>query len=231
MTDTFKTGINYFSEFMCEAIQAFLTSKDFLEEALETHPERDLEKNHYLQSAGYHARYAFLTAANALESAANALILNVSKTKTLYEELEKLGTLLKFELFCISKGKQIDRGNMLYSCIKEVIKCRNEFMHPKPSFVGLEEQNDEITFVVKKTKIRNYPLYLGNLEPASVEHAIRDILGFISWIVFDTCGYDLKEGSFLIGNGTSGIIGFVYSAAEECGFDLRPFGTDSKDLI
>jgi hypothetical protein len=225
MNDNFKAGINYYSEFMCEAISSYLIAEKYFELSRNVPPERDLEKSNHYSSANYNARYAFLTAANALESAANALILGMDIGRSLYDELEKLSTLLKYEVFCISNGKRIDRSNSLYAKIKDVVKCRNEFVHPKPLHVNIRtNENDEIKFGVKRTKTRNYPLYISLFEPGHVQYAIRDILSFIAWVVFDICAYNIKEGALIIGNNTVSTTGAVSIAGDQYEFDLRSFG-------
>lgn len=122
-------------------------------------------------------------------------------SKSLYNDIEKLGTPLKFELFCILNNKKFDRDNFLYAKIKDVVRCRNEFVHPKPKDVDYQiNENDDIELLVTKTKTGNYPLYISLFEPGNVKLALSDMLSFLAWIVFDICGYNLKDGSFLIRN-------------------------------
>lgn len=225
MIEDFKASINYFTEFMCESIRAFQLSDELLEESKSVLAENDVLKSDLISSAGYHARYAFLTSSNALEAAANSLLLGMKIEKSLYDDLEKLGTILKFELFCALNAKLIDRSNNLYARIKDVIKCRNEFVHPKPQHVEvIESLNGGLDFSVKRTKTSDYPLYISLFETKHAKRAISDILSFISWIVFDICKYELTEGAFLIGNNAISISGDVEIAAQKHGFDLRPFG-------
>jgi hypothetical protein len=207
-----QTGINYYSEFMCEAIRSFLYAEDLIDAAYELLDD-DLEKVDLYSSAGIHSRYAFLISANALESAANALLLGIDTNRSIYKDLEKLGTLLKYEVFCMSSNKKLDRGNQLYSNVKEIVKCRNEFVHPKPKKVdyGVDD-NDQIDFIVPRTKNCNYPTYITMIEAKHVKQAISDILNF----------------AMLIGNGQLSVTGDIQTLKHEYCFDVRSFGIDKE---
>ena len=126
-------------------------------------------------------------------------------------------------------NRNFDRSDIRYAKIKDVVKCRNEFIHPKPTYVSLNlNEKNNIEFAVKKTKTSNFPLYLSLFEPLHAKYAINDILSFMGWIVFDICDYDLEKGSMLIGNGSVAKSGEVLIAGDKYGFDLRPFGTDKE---
>jgi hypothetical protein len=175
-----------------------------------------------------HCRYSFLLIANSIEAAANSLISDVTSDESLYSDLEKLSTLTKFRIFCEFKGVTLDKGNVKYSRVKEIIECRNEFVHPKPRSVNysVHEETGDISFNVKKTHGRGYPHYFSLIRPEMVLVALQDTLSFLSWICFDLCKYELKAGAMLIGNGAYGSTADIDILGSEYGisFDMRTFG-------
>jgi hypothetical protein len=217
--------IDTYQEHMCEAFSALRSGLSFLQHA-EGREEDDAERHWLYLKAGMQCRYAFLLAANALEAAANALLLDLGTSRALYGDFEKLQTLLKFEVVCLARGKKLDRGNELYARMKEVVKCRNEFVHPKPRKVTGELTQDgrDVEIKVAKTKARCYPTSFSLFEPKHALEAIGDILAFVSWIVFDVCEHDIQDGSMRLGHGSRISSGDVILLGKEYGFDTRSFG-------
>lgn len=223
MNESYIT-INTYHEYMWEAFDSLQLGLQKLADS-KNREEDDQETNWLAVSAGMYCRYAFLLAANALEAAANALILGMETSQASYSDLEKLPTLLKFEVFCLAKGKYLDRGNAMYARIKDVVRCRNEFVHPKPKKASFKLSDDgkEVEFQVPRTGTREHPTYYSIFEPSHACEAIGDILAFISWVVFDICAYEQKEGVLLIGCESYGSTGSITQVGSEYGFDLRSF--------
>lgn len=219
--------IDTYHEYMCEAFSALRSGLSHLEAAQE-YEEDDLHRHWMYVESGTQCRYAFLLAANALEAAANALLLGLGTSKALYSDLEKLPTFLKFEVVCISLGKKLDRGNDLYAKIREVVKCRNEFVHPKPRRAAgcLTSDKTDVEIIVSKTKSREYPTYFSIFEPKHSQQAVGDILSFLAWVVFDVCGYNVEDGVMLLGCGSRSVTGDVIILAHKYGFDVRTFGEE-----
>lgn len=173
-------------------------------------------------------RYAFLMISNSIEAAANALIFTLQKDKSLYNELERMNTLAKFEIFCEFLGKTIPKGDVRYMRLNEIIKCRNEFVHPKPRIVGysVDDNTSELTFDVKKTSDRQYPYYFADIYPKHVITALDDTLNFISWVCFDICKFDIIDGSLRLGINSYGSCGdiIMLEGLYNLRFDKRSFG-------
>jgi hypothetical protein len=223
--------IDTYHEYMCEAFFALRSGLSSLDSA-QTCEEDDAQGYWLSVDANMQCRYSFLLAANSLEAAANAMLLNLDTTPSLYNDLEKLPTLLKFEFVCISLGKRLDRGKDLYAKIKEVVRCRNEFVHPKPRKAScqLTEDKKDIEIVVSKTKSRQYPQYFSLFEPKHAIMAIGDILSFLSWIAFDICGYSIKEGTMILGYGSyEGTVDIIELALKH-NFDTRTFGEQMASI-
>jgi|GEM_PF-3348568 len=213
-------------------VESFYSLRDCLESidalnSISIDSEEDHHQRDYLSyNAEMKSRYAFLLAANSLESAANALLLSLKLSTNQYDEYERLPTLTKYELFCLYHNKRIDRISELYNDLKEIIKCRNEFVHPKPGKALIKDNSDNsnIEIVIKRTKANNYPLSFSLFEPKHTINAIKDILTFLSLIIFEICEYSIEEGSLLIGNGSRENTGSIIMIATEYNMDIRTFG-------
>jgi len=174
------------------------------------------------------SRYSFLLCAMSLEAGANALIKSISKSEYVYVEYEKLQTLMKYEIFCLSKNTTIDRGNVVFQRIKELVSCRNEFAHPKPRTASFT--SDGITDQIKHeiTNNRKYPKYFNFIMLDDSLNALKDICDFVSWVLFDICKLPIKEGATLLG---IDMYGHTYTQCKICdqySIDKRSFGIEEK---
>jgi hypothetical protein len=131
----------------------------------------------------------------------------------------------------LAHGKKLDRSNAHYARVLDVVKCRNQFVHPKPRKVAFrsvtQDRFDDPEITVSKTKVRGYPTAFTLFEPAHARVAIGDILAFVSWVVFDVCDLTLEDGSMQLGLGSTGCTGDVTLLSHEYGFDVRSFGPEA----
>jgi len=222
-----ETNISTYHEYMNEGAYSLRSAHTLLVKVKEM-DKGGIDSTGSRTSADLQSRYAFLMFANALEAAANALLLELHLPDESYKELEKLNTLSKIFLFSDIKGCPADRGNHLINFIKEIINCRNEFVHPKPSMVEVDLSEAKPVLLTKKTKSKNYPLYFTEINFDHAIEALKDILSFLSWIVFDTCKYKLEEGAWAIGFNAYGSTGDIEIIGAESGikFDLRTFSKE-----
>lgn len=177
--------------------------------------------------AEINCRYSFLMFANSIEAAANSLILSLKRDNNFYEEIERLGTLLKFQIYCEVLGKGFDRSSVNYARLKELISCRNDFVHPKPRMVEYElKESFGVEYKIKRSSSRSYPSYFSEINSEHAIFALQDTLNFMSWICFDTCGFDIREGAFKLGFNSFGSSGDLDILEEELGlmFDKRSLG-------
>jgi hypothetical protein len=182
--------------------------------------------NEHAEDAGINARYAFMMACIAAESGANALIeASPGVSHALYEDFEQLQVLSKYELFALIRGIPVDRGNDIYAKMAEAIKLRNKFFHPKKRFIDFDPDR-ELGFVERHVGNRSYPTAFEAFGPSHAASVVRDILRFVSWIVFDTCLIDTEDGAALLSRGSRTMAGTVRAAEDELGFDVRSFGMD-----
>lgn len=223
---TYRTSISTYHEYILEAIYALRHGLYFYEKAKEIPDDMGPDQSMYI--AEINSRYSFLMISNSLEAAANALLLSLNLDKEYYEELERTSTLVKFKIFCDFKGKRLDQGDIKFGRIKDIISCRNEFVHPKPREVnyGIDNLTSEIKFEIKMTKNRNYPTYFSEIKPSHVLTALEDTLTFISWVCFDICKLEIQDGAFMLGLGVYGSMADIdiISNDYEIKFDKRTFG-------
>ncbi|MBX7153846.1 MAG: hypothetical protein K1X91_02710 [Bacteriodetes bacterium] len=193
--------INTYHEYILEGMSALVLGLHLHKQALQDSPDFPTMSGRYALT---NCRYTFLMINNALESAANALIGSLKIDKDVYNEFEKISTLKKFHVFTNLQGKSLDTGDVRYSNMKELIKCRNEFVHPKPKHaIHIVESNPGESYLkVSSTNSGRYPLYFDALTPEHVITALQDTLSFIAWIVFDICKFNIQEGALLIGSGS-----------------------------
>jgi hypothetical protein len=219
-------AISTFHEYMLEATSALRLGLNYHKRFERLPAENGSDLSGYY--AAMNCRYAFLMIANSLEAGANALLLSKNFPNDYYQELEKLNTLLKFRLFCNLKGQQLDSGNVLYANAKDIISCRNEFVHPKPRRVEytVNEDTSTVSYDIKKTKNREYPHYFTEILPEHTLSALGDALAFISWVCFDICGFEIEDGALLLGVGSYGSTGDidVIEMDKNIKFDKRSFG-------
>jgi len=220
------TVISTYHEYILEGISALNLGLQFYKEFQKVPDEVGSDPSG--SYAAFNCRYAFLMIANSLEAAANALLLSRNLESSYYEELEKLNTLLKFKVFCNLIGQNLDKGNQYYGRVKEIIACRNEFVHPKPRRVTYEIDNlkSDIVFNIKRTKTRNYPHYFNEIRPEHSLTALQDTLAFLAWVCFDICKFKIEEGALLLGLNSYGSTAEIdiIAAEYELLFDTRTFG-------
>lgn len=226
--DTKQISISTYHEYILEAIYTLRHGLLFYEQAKNTPPE--IGSDNSMIIAEINCRYSFLMIANSIEAAANALLLSLNLDKEYYEELERTNTLVKFKLFCDFSKKRLNQGDVIYARVKDIITCRNEFVHPKPRKVrfSFNSKYSDIKYEIQTTKNRNYPTYFNEIKPSHVITALEDTLRFLSWVCFDICQLEIQEGAFKLGFGSYGrtadidVIGFENNIQ----FDKRTFGQE-----
>jgi hypothetical protein len=223
---TNQTSISTYHEYILEAIYALRLGLFFNEEAKKVPP--GIGSDQSLIKAEINCRYAFLMISNSLEAASNALLLSLNLDKEYYDELEKSNTLVKFKLFCDFLGKRLDQGNVKYGRVKDIINCRNEFVHPKPRITDytFDKSTSEIRYGIKTTKNRKYPSYFSEIKPDHILTALQDTLAFLSWVCYDNCGLEIKDGALKLGFNSYGSTADIDIIEAGCKikFDKRTFG-------
>lgn len=224
MTST-TVAAHFYCGLMVEAVHAVVSSHDLNQQALRFDHEGSSAAYEYCAQAGMMARYGFLTGCIAVESAANAILEGTPGIcKSLYADLEKLSTLNKFDVFALVQGKPLDRGCDTYAKMKDVWKLRNDFFHPKERLLHLSSE-PPYSILERASGTRNYPNALDVLEPAHAIALIGDMLRFLAWVVFDTCGMSLQDGARLLSRGMVLVTAPLVMTAKTFSYDLRSLGS------
>jgi hypothetical protein len=223
---TDQTSISTYHEYILEAIYSLRQGLSLYEEAKKV--PADIGSDQSMLIAEIHCRYSFLMIANSLEASANALLLSLKLDNKYYDELERTSTLVKFKLFCDFNGHRLNQSDLKYAQVKDIIDCRNEFVHPKPkkATYTIDSSTSEIKFETRTTKNRQYPQYFNEIKPPHVLIALDDTLTFISWVCFDVCKLTLQDGALRLGLGSYGSTGDIdiVGIENKIQFDKRTFG-------
>ena len=103
---------------------------DLVCDAIYQHKLADKESNTFHENR--HARSSIISSALVIESCANCLLKSLDISSKLAGDLDKLTVIAKFETYLrFNNVVTFDRGNNKVEKIVELIKLRNEFVHPK----------------------------------------------------------------------------------------------------
>jgi hypothetical protein len=226
----FTVAAHYYSGMMLEAVDSIMHAHRLEVEAKRIQDDDSLANYDLMSNAGVYGRYGFLTACFAAEAGANALLESLPQiSKSLVEDLEKLKTINKYEVFALVLSKPLDHGNELFMRMLQTIRLRNDFVHPKETKVEFASASkaEESQIIGRLSGGRSYPTSLDFFEPRHGIDLIRDILAFIAWVVFDTCGLSLEEGSRRLSRGIHCTTAILEESKYELRYDLRSFGIGS----
>lgn len=85
------------------------------------------------------ARASIISSALVIESCGNCLLSDLDIPKKLYEELDKLPVLAKYETYLrLNEISDFKRGDHRVERVVELIKLRNDFVHPKVNNIKTE---------------------------------------------------------------------------------------------
>ncbi len=91
-----------------------------------------------------HARASIIASALSIECMANCLLESVDATKALREEIDKLAPLPKIETALRMKGiNAFDRGKHEVQKAVDLIRARNDYVHPKTATWDAEIQEPQ----------------------------------------------------------------------------------------
>jgi hypothetical protein len=222
---------HYYCGLMGEAIVTIVRADRLRSASEEMTQEGDnsLYPDEMLSDAGVFARYAFLLACNAFENCAFSLLESCDQLDTsLLDELERLRTLTKFELFALANGTTLPRGDERFGKAKQVVRCRNDFVHPKGLQITIAEDGKAVG---REAGPREYPLAFDFIEIDHVIEMIGDILRFVAWVVCDLSDHELSEGAKLINGEMKWWTADFHTAKSQWNYDLRSLGDFSTITV
>lgn len=110
---------------------------DLLVDAVYQHKISVEHDNSYLNNR--HSRASISASMLLVECASNCLLNSLDLSKSLFEELDKLPPLAKFDVFLKWSGSEVmDRGRSEVQKVVELIRARNEFAHTKIANIDTE---------------------------------------------------------------------------------------------
>jgi len=178
--------------------------------------------------ANLHFRYSFLMNCMALESAANALLIDVDPSGGAYKDYERKPLIEKFKHYCKLKSRDLDSSDEQLERIKRLIESRHEFVHPKPRKGACTDDGEVSENVGEGKDIPDhyYPKYFGLIGEQQALRALQDTVAFLSWLCFDVCGLRIEEGAYALGLGSFGSTADLDFVSEENNLELdtRTFG-------
>lgn len=157
------------------------------------------------------SRASILNSCLSIEAAANCCIYHLNCSKNYREEIEKLTSFAKLDLYVqTQKGKIIDRGNIRFQKIKELKKIRDSFVHPKkikiPASFSLDEEKHE-RHVELKITFDSSPLSATKIDKSSLfwfssdaKIALKCVLDFFDYYFLELLELESEEVLGLVGN-------------------------------
>lgn len=156
-----------------------------------------------------HARASISASALALECGANCLISSTDASSGLLAELDKLPVVAKYETFLRFRDatNTLDRGRAEVQKIKELVKVRNDYVHPKTRHIKTDigkhrAKGKLVEFPIemhsdtwKGLGIPKSDVFWSADNALSVVHAVT---AFFSYLVFDLMEADPKEIAYLL---------------------------------
>ena len=110
---------------------------DLVCDSIYQHKLANKESNSFHENR--HARSSIISSALLIESCANCLLSSLDISSKLGVDIDKLNVLAKFETYLrFNNVATFDRGNNKVEKIVELIKLRNEFVHPKVASIKTE---------------------------------------------------------------------------------------------
>lgn len=179
---------------------------DLLADSLFNYKQALKHDKPYIQNR--YARASTISIILSIESASNCLISSLEDSKALREDLDKLTAIGKLDVFAkIKQQKGIDRGRNEVAKIKELIKMRNDYVHPKTKNIdvdisGTENLKEHFTVNLsidgeewENLKIPKRAMFWSG---ASAEVVIKTATDFYNYYFKEVLGYTPDEVDMLL---------------------------------
>jgi hypothetical protein len=155
-----------------------------------------IQPNHHPEIPAMLARSSILHSVFALECAANSCMSILPKNHRLRAQAEKWEVLDKFDLFLLSLPHQpnLPRDNIAVRRVRELIKIRNDYVHPRTHHHPIEIKSGSSPQPVISISIQESPLLEIPTMPMTwtAEHANRAVAAVVEFLRFyfvDVCRF------------------------------------------
>lgn len=162
----------------------------------------DAEQTKLVDAEAPFSRASLLSTFLLLEAVANACLESMSVRGGFSDDLDRLPTLSKFDLFLTVglKKRQLDRGRKEIQAIQDLKRLRDSFVHPRKQHIIWEKWNPKgesisaspSTPILGLSKIPSYC----HLQDAV--KGLRAAHGFFSYYFRRRCGFSRKKVSSLL---------------------------------
>jgi hypothetical protein len=156
-----------------------------------------------LNHSGFLARNVIVVAAFAVESCANCCLDALHVGGQFSDELERLTTLGKFDVFLLSRGggKFLDRGRKEVQAISALKRVRDDMVHPKPFVTEYRAVGkDEFEAVRRLYDILGLSRDSREWNAANAEGVLRSLIDFLHYFFINECKLGPNDVRDLLGN-------------------------------
>lgn len=149
--------------------------------------ETEIKTRHDQDNRAMYVRSAIIHCSLALEAAANACLDVLSLHKGAHEDFDKLQTLGKFDLFLakFAPGKHLDREHDLVRPVRNLIACRNTYVHSKV----LTEEVEGQQIILKTWEPLGLPKNQSHWQPVHAVKVLTVTSDFLNHLFFDVCPF------------------------------------------
>jgi len=148
------------------------------------------------------ARHSIVIASITIECAANCILSSANIEKSLKAEFEKLSPLSKINACLHVSGKRLESGRIEVQRMAELIKARNEYVHPKIVIGGAEigmpqdaghEWIMDLRLPVSYRDGLGIPKSSAMWSVDSSKRVLQHLTAFYAWLVDDVLAFDPRE--------------------------------------
>jgi hypothetical protein len=150
------------------------------------------------------ARASVVSSILSFECAANCCIGNLSRSRALLDDIDKLPFLSKFELFLtgLDHTKALDRGCLAVQHASELKRIRDQYVHPKvKKFEWKQTSEREQVADAGETPLLKIPVDMSVWEANVAVSALKASTSFFNYFFIDLCKFDSNTTcEILLGN-------------------------------
>ena len=154
------------------------------------------QPNHHPEIPAMLARSSILHAVFALECAANSCIAVLPKQTRLRDQAEKWEPLDKFDLFLLSLPHQpnLPRGDKIVQHVRELIKIRNDYVHPRTRHHPIQNERDErsqpvFSISIQGSALLDIPSMPMTWNAEDAKRAIAAVVDFLRLYFVEVCHF------------------------------------------
>jgi len=141
---------------------------------------------------GAFARSSVMNSVLLLEAAANAVIDTLKISTALFNDIDRLTVISKFEYYLQASHPhlRLDRGILIVQQAQELVGVRNYLVHPRPFSSDWKRVDDRtLTASLGETQFLKLPRSFVFLKASDAVLALKAALGLLNYFFRDLCKY------------------------------------------